>query len=163
MFIGLWLIIILSLIVLFYILPIILCLILIKKKNYKKLSKRQKYAGFWFRLIAGLIDIVILTIISLILNKIDGVFFIFVDFFIGWLYFVLLQSSSNRATLGMRAVSIKIHDEQLRRLSFWRLTGRYMSTWVSAIILFIGFFMIGVHPRKQGLHDLISRTVHTKN
>ena len=33
----------------------------------------------------------------------------------------------------------KIHDEQLCRLGFWRLTGRYMSTWVSAIILFIGF------------------------
>ena len=23
-------------------------------------------------------------------------------------------------------------------------------------------FMIGVHPRKQGLHDLIARTIHTR-
>ena len=55
----------------------------------------------------------------------------------------------------MRACGIKIHDEQLGRLSFWRLTGRYLATWVSAIIIFIGFFMIGFHPRKQGLHDVI--------
>ena len=61
----------------------------------------------------------------------------------------------------MRACGIEIHDEQFGRLSFWRLTGRYLATWVSAIILYIGFFMIGFHSRKQGLHDIIARTIHT--
>ena len=92
-----------------------------------------------------------------------GSFFVFIEFFIGWFYFVVLQSSAKRATLGMRAVGIKIHDEQFGRLGFWRLTGRYLATWLSTIILFIGFFMIGVHPRKQGLHDLIARTIHTRD
>ena len=75
---------------------------------------------------------------------------------------MVLQSSEKRSTFGMRACGIKIHDEQLSRLSFWRLTGRYFATWVSALILFIGFFMIGFHPRKQGLHDIIARTIHTQ-
>ena len=163
MSIGVWQIILLLFIILYFFLPIILSLVLIKKKKYKKLSKKQEYAGFWFRLIAGFFDIIILTIIAIILGKVLGPFFIFIEFFIGWLYFVLLQSSKIRATLGMCAVGIKIHDEKLGRLGFWRLTGRYFATWVSTVFLFLGFFMIGIHPRKQGLHDLIARTIHTKD
>ena len=148
---------------LIYCLPIILCLLLIKKKNYKKLSKKQRYAGFWLRLAAGIIDLIILAVAGFILTFIFGPFIIILDILISWLYFVVLQSSEKRSTFGMRACGIKIHDEQLSRLSFWRLTGRYFATWVSGLILFIGFFMIGFHPRKQGLHDIIARTIHTQD
>ena len=147
---------------LIYCLPIILCLLLIKK-NYKKLSKKQRYAGFWLRLAAGIIDLIILAVAGFILTFIFGPFIIILDILISWLYFVVLQSSEKRSTFGMRACGIKIHDEQLSRLSFWRLTGRYFATWVSGLILFIGFFMIGFHPRKQGLHDIIARTIHTQD
>ena len=146
---------------LIYFLPIILCLLLIKKKNYKKLPK-IKYAGFWPRLAAGIIDLIILIVVGFILSFIVGPFIIILDIIISWLYFVVLQSSAKRSTFGMRACGIKIHDERFGRLSFWRLTGRYLATWVSAIIIFIGFFMIGFHPRKQGLHDIIARTIHTQ-
>ena len=149
------------LIFLFYFLPIILCLLLIKKKNYKKLSKKRSYAGFWPRLAAGIIDLIILIAVGFVLSFIFGPFIFILDIFISWLYFVVLQSSEKRSTFGMRACGIEIHDEQFGRLSFWRLTGRYLATWVSAIILFIGFFMIGFHPRKQSLHDIIARTIHT--
>ena len=159
MAIGFWVIILIFLI---YFLPIILCLFLIKKKNYKKLSKKQKYAGFWPRLAAGIIDFLILIVVGFVLSFIFGPLIFILDIFISWLYFVVLQSSEKRSTFGMRACGIEIHDEQFGRLSFWRLTGRYLATWVSAIILFIGFFMIGFHPRKQGLHDIIARTIHTQ-
>tara|TARA_B100000029_G_C17314513_1_gene865686 strand:- start:340 stop:822 length:483 start_codon:yes stop_codon:yes gene_type:complete len=159
MAIGFWVI---TFVFLFYFLPIILCLILIKKKNYKKLSKKQRYAGFWARLAAGIIDLIILIVAGFILSFIFGPFMIILDIIISWLYFVVLQSSEKRSTFGMRACGIKIHDEQFGRLNFWRLTGRYFATWVSVIILFIGFFMIGFHPRKQGLHDIIARTIHTQ-
>ena len=159
MAIGFWVI---TFVFLFYFLPIILFLILIKKKNYKKLSKKQRYAGFWPRLAAGIIDLIILIVAGFILSFIFGPFMIILDIIISWLYFVVLQSSEKRSTFGMRACGIKIHDEQFGRLNFWRLTGRYFATWVSVIILFIGFFMIGFHPRKQGLHDIIARTIHTQ-
>tara|TARA_B100000963_G_C22574756_1_gene647828 strand:+ start:780 stop:1262 length:483 start_codon:yes stop_codon:yes gene_type:complete len=156
---GFWM---LLLVFFIYFLPIILCLILIKKKNYKKLTKKQYFAGFWSRLAAGIIDLIILIVVGFILSFIVGPLIIILDILISWLYFVILQSSKKRATFGMQACGIKIHDEQLGRLSFWRLSGRYFATWVSAIILFIGFFMIGFHPRKQGLHDIIARTIHTQ-
>ena len=83
-------------------------------------------------------------------------------FFVYWFYFVIFQSSVKRSTLGMRVCDIKIHDEHFNRLGFWRLTGRYFATGLSAIILLIGFFMIAFTKRKQGLHDLAARTIHTK-
>jgi len=61
----------------------------------------------------------------------------------------------------MRACGIKIHDEHFNRLSFLRFTGRYFATGLSGIILLIGFFMIAFTKRKQGLHDLVARTIHT--
>ena len=142
-----------------YGLPVVLCLALIKKKDYKKLPEKKRYAGFWWRILAGLIDNIILGIVSIPIAFLMP----FLGIFIYWLYFVIFQSSKKRSTLGMRVCDIKIHDEHFNKLGFWRLTGRYFATGLSAIILLIGFFMIGFTKRKQGLHDLVARTIHTKD
>ena len=154
MSISFWVILIVLIV---YVVPTVLCLVLIKKKDYKKLPAKIRYAGFWWRVLAGLIDNIILAIISVALSFIVP----FIGVFIYWLYFVILQSSEKRSTLGMRVCDIKIHDEHYNGLGFWRLTGRYFATGLSGIILFIGFFMIGFTKRKQGLHDLVARTIHT--
>ena len=156
MSISFWVILIILIV---YVVPTVLCLVLIKKKDYKKLPVKKRYAGFWWRVLAGLIDNIILAIISVALSFIVP----FIGVFIYWLYFVILQSSEKRSTLGMRVCDIKIHDEHFNRLGFWRLTGRYFATGLSGIILLIGFFMIAFTKRKQGLHDLVARTIHTKD
>ena len=155
MSVSFWMILILLIV---YIVPTVLCLILIKKKDYKKLPAKKRYAGFWWRILAGLIDNIILAIISLALSFMG---LPFIGFFIYWLYFVILQSSEKRSTLGMRVCDIKIHDEHFNKLGFWRLTGRYFVTGLSGVILLIRFFLIAFTKRKQGLHDLVARTVHT--
>ncbi len=155
MSISFWIILVVFIV---YVLPTVLCLVIIKKKNYKKLPAKKRYAGFWWRILAGLIDNIILAIIGAAISFIGAPY---LEFFIYWLYFVILQSSEKRSTFGMRACDIKIHDEHFNRLGFWRLTGRYFATGLSGIILFIGFFMIAFTKRKQGLHDLVARTIHT--
>ena len=114
-----------------YSIPTILCLVLIKKKDYKKLHVTESYAGFWWRVFAGLIDSIILIIVNIILSFIfvllnisETVIEYIFAYIPSWLYFVILQSSEKRSTLGMRACGIKIHDEHFNRLSFWRLTGK---------------------------------------
>ena len=156
MSISFWMILI---VLILYAVPTVLCLVLIKKKDYKKLPVKKRYAGFWWRVLAGLIDNIILAIISVALSFIVP----FIGVFIYWLYFAILQSSGKRSTLGMRVCDIKIHDEHFNKLGFWRLTGRYFATGLSGIILLIGFFMIAFTKRKQGLHDLVARTIHTKD
>ena len=62
----------------------------------------------------------------------------------------------------MRALDIKITDEKHNKIGFWRASGNYFVTSLSALLLFIGFFMIGFTSKKQGLHNLISRTLCIK-
>ena len=140
---------------------LILCLILIKKNQYKKLSKNQIYAGFWYRFLAGLIDWIILSVISIILVFIPIIGWFF-SFFLYWLYFAIQHSSSSQATLGMRALDIKITDENHKKIGFWRTTGNFYLTVISTLLIFIGFLMIAFTSRKQGFHNLISRTLCIK-
>ena len=164
-----------QLLIVFFIfgLPVILALLLIKKGEYSELSDKQRYAGFWHRFLAGIIDLVILYVgifvVSYVLSSFssDLAMIIFMGanafgFIISLFYFVLFQSSSKQATPGMMILKIKIYDERLQRVGFWRLTLRYFTTFYSSVFLMIGFFMIGWTKRKQGFHDLVARTIHLK-
>ena len=140
---------------------LILCVLLIKKKDYKKIPKNLIYAGFWVRFIAYLIDFIILTVISVILAFIPIIGWI-ISIFLPWLYFAILQSSSKQATIGMRVLDIKIVDETHKKIGFWRATGNYFVLGISIFILFVGVIMIAFTKRKQGLHNIISRTLLLK-
>ena len=142
-------------------LALILCLILIKKNSYKKLSKNQIYAGFWQRFLAGIIDLIILIVIEIILIFIPIIGWI-LSLFVTWLYFAVQHSSTKQATFGMRALDIKITEENHGKIGFWRATGNFYLTVISAFVVFIGFFMIAFTSRKQGFHNLISRSLCIK-
>jgi uncharacterized RDD family membrane protein YckC len=158
MTIGIWTIAILLLALTPPLLALILCLILIKKNPYKKLSNKQIYAGFWQRILAGIIDLIILIVIEIILIFIPVIGWI-LSLFVTWLYFAIQQSSTKQATFGMRALDIKITDENHKKIGFWRTTGNFYLTVISTLLIFIGFLMIAFTSRKQGFHNLISRTL----
>jgi uncharacterized RDD family membrane protein YckC len=77
-------------------------------------------------------------------------------FLVAILYYSLQLSSKFQATLGMRAFDLKIVDEQGQRISFCRAAARYVSSFLSAMILGIGYLMIAFTSRKQALHDMIT-------
>ena len=156
--IGIWMIAILFLGLTPTLIALILCLMLIKKNPYKKLSKKQIYAGFWQRFLAGIIDSIILIVIEVILIFIPIVGWI-LSLFVTWLYFAIQHSSTKQATFGMRALDIKITNENHGKIGFWRATGNFYLTIISALVFFIGFLMIVFTSRKQGFHNLISRTL----
>lgn len=145
------------------------------------------YAGFGERFAAVLIDGVILWVIGYVLGMIFGAptqeeivsitqsegfssavsasyfstpnMFAFV---LNWLYFALLVSGPWQATLGKRALGIKVTNMQGGRISFLNATGRYFATLLSAIILFIGYLMMLWDPKKQCLHDKLAGTLVVK-
>ena len=171
MIFGIWQLLI---IILFIGFPVILGLIFIRKKEYADLTENQKYAGFWNRFLAGIIDSIVLILVSILvyailfftINITETIFIIIenvVSPIISFFYFILFQSSSKQGTPGMIVMKIKIYDEQFNRVGVWRLILRYFTTIWSAIFLFIGFFMIGWTKRKQGFHDIVARTIHLKN
>ena len=140
-----------------------------------------RYAGFWIRLLAFIIDFLILGLIvwplaaiiaaaiglaggavmmpTIGIHLVRAVVGSAFNLCIGWLYGAGLESSSKQATIGKMALGLKVTDEQGNRISFLRATARHFSKILSAMILFIGFFMIGFTQRKQGLHDIIAGTL----
>ena len=80
----------------------------------------------------------------------------------GWLYEAFMLSSSYQATLGKMIFGMKVTDLQGNRISFARATGRHFAKIVSGMILLIGFIMVGLTERKQGLHDLLAGTLVRK-
>jgi uncharacterized RDD family membrane protein YckC len=159
--IGIWMIALLFLGLTPTLIALILCLTLIKKNPYKKLSKKQIYAGFWQRFLAGIIDSIILIVIEVILILIPIIGWI-LSLFVTWLYFAIQHSSTKQATFGMRALDIKITNENHGKIGFWRATGNFYLTVISALVVFIGFLMIAFTSKKQGFHNLISRTLCIK-
>src|SRR5690606_18795019 len=76
----------------------------------------------------------------------------------GIVYFAGMESSSRQATLGKMVVGIKVGNAQGQQLSFGNALGRYFSKIISALVLYIGFMMVGWDKNKQGLHDKIAGT-----
>ena len=139
------------------------------------------YGGFWIRVVAAIIDAIILRVvvapISMIFGGVGlagsmmgrvphiplallggGVTLIFL-FFGSWLYEAFMESSSYQATLGKMILGMKVTDLNGNRISFERATGRHFAKWLSAMILGIGYIMVGFTERKQGLHDLLAGTL----
>ena len=52
-----------------------------------------------------------------------------------WLYYALMESSERQATLGKRAVGIKVTDLEGNQISFGRATGRLAAHILSGVIL----------------------------
>lgn len=75
---------------------------------------------------------------------------------IGWLYFALMESSTNSATLGKMAMNIVVSDRYGRRITFERATGRYFAKIISNFTFGVGYIMAAFSSRKQALHDIIS-------
>jgi len=136
----------------------------------------NKYAGFWIRLAAYSIDIVILLIPVFLVSFLYRattpadtppvvVEFVvaFLQAFIWWIYVAVLHSSIWQATLGKKLLGLKVIDYAGNRISFGRATGRYFAGWLSAILLGIGYIMIAFTKRKQALHDKLASTLVVKH
>jgi len=123
-----------------------------------------RYAGFWLRLWAYIIDGLVLGVVFLVifgllavatglgsaignvhpgerpeeLAALLGVTLIVAGLGIavigGWLYYALMESSSWQATLGKKALGLEVTDMAGCRISFGRASGRYFGKLVTNLI-----------------------------
>jgi len=131
------------------------------------------YAGFWRRFLAALLDGIIinvpLSIVSYALGEYDRAPTSILDAYISvsnglalavtWLYYALQESSAAQATLGKRALGIKVTGTEGERISFGHATGRHFGKIISSIILLIGYLMMLWDDRRQTLHDKLANTL----
>jgi uncharacterized RDD family membrane protein YckC len=76
-----------------------------------------------------------------------------------WLYSATMVSSSRRATLGKIALGLVVTDEDGNRLSFLRATARFFAGYLNQLTLGIGYLMVIWTAKKQALHDQVAGTV----
>lgn len=139
-------------------------------------EKVIRYAGFWRRFAAYMIDAVILafanyqyinyqgtalnTLINLGYYDFDytsyGIMISVTSIIISWVYFSGLESSPLQATIGKLAVGIYVTDLEGNRISFGKATGRHFAKIISGLIIGIGYIMAGFTAKKQALHDQIT-------
>jgi uncharacterized RDD family membrane protein YckC len=149
-----------------------------------------RYAGFWIRFIAYVIDSavlgIVLTPVYIGLMVAMGVtsslansqspdaavasmmtilpIMVLLEFGAIWVYFAFMESSSKQGTLGKMVLGLKVVDTNYQRISLGRATGRWAGKLISGMILAIGYIMAGFTERKQALHDMIAGTyvIHSK-
>lgn len=134
--------------------------------------ENQEYAGFWIRVGAVLIDMIVMLIVfGLPLTLIYGetywtgdqmyhgfwdLFFSYILPFVATIWFWLRFLG----TPGKMALRLKIVDANTgNKLSVGQAIGRYFAYIVAAIPLLLGYIWIGIDKRKQGFHDKLAGTV----
>jgi uncharacterized RDD family membrane protein YckC len=149
-----------------------------------------QYAGFWLRVVAYLIDSIILSVgfmalfipfaimtgLTAVLGNIHpgedprdvgavlgatfflGLFTVgSLAFLGGWLYHSKMESSSWQATLGKKALNLRVTDLYGARITFARASGRHFAKLITGLIpLGVGFMLAGLTERRQALHDMIA-------
>ncbi len=119
-------------------------------------------AGFWIRVVAYIIDLIILIIVSAIVNAVLGnntALAGLINFIIGIAYFGYFWSASGHGqTLGMRVFKLRVIRTDGSALTMTQAAIRYVGVIVSALAIFIGLIWVAFDPQKQGWHDKIADT-----
>ena len=116
--------------------------------------------GFWTRVLATIIDAVLVGIVSQVLNTIvGGSATNGLNFLIGLAYYLYFWSSYGHGqTLGKRALSIRVVKTDGSELTLVDALIRYVGLIISCIALFIGVIWVAFDANKQGWHDKIAKT-----
>jgi len=126
-------------------------------------SPDPTYAGFWRRLLAFLIDYLVIGVVQLGLYSVSLLRLggdpktvsasIAASSAATWAYFAVMESSPLQATLGKLAIGIRVADARGGPLTFRRASLRYWAKWLSSLTLMIGWLMAAFTPRRQALHE----------
>jgi len=146
---------------------------------------RVAYAGFWWRTLAFLIDLVIFCLAAAILVlmpmlkhaglPLDNPWVLadlrnrqvlainLAVIMAMWLYWAVMESSVWQGTPGKRVLGIYVTDLAGKRITFARACGRFFAGRGISFIPFVGTFyyltdcvMAGFTQRKQAVHDAIA-------
>jgi uncharacterized RDD family membrane protein YckC len=149
----------------------------------------MRYAGFWFRVLAFLIDSVILGTVSSILqyamfpatlmntpvppgsNPFDTLgpalaragWAILVSTFFSMTYSAWFIGALG-ATPGLMALGLKVVRPDGSPIGYGRAVARYFAAMLSGMILGIGYLLVAFDSEKRALHDMIcdTRVIQTR-
>ena len=134
-------------------------------------GKHERFAGFWMRFWAYLIDVIVVASLNgiLITPLIRGFDLpgtepavlplqAFLTGIVYYAYFILmtkfLSQTLGKMLFGLKVASLKSHKLTWGTVIFREGIGRF----ISKTILFVGFLVVAFTNKKQGIHDLFADT-----
>lgn len=142
-------------------------------EDYVKLSENF-YAGFWQRFMAYIIDLIVVVSITGLFNtvtlnylnvgiKLSLIGEYTLSFIIVLFTYFILMTYFFSQTLGKVIMKIKVETNKGEKLSrsdviFREVVGRILMT----VLFYIPYLLVGILPKKKGLHDYIADTVVVK-
>jgi len=121
-------------------------------------------AGFWIRVLAFIIDSIIIAVVNEIIAAIlnssttgrSGI-----QTLLGIIYFTYFWSASSPwpgQTIGDKVLNLRVIRTDGSDLSIVQALIRYVGLFISFIVIFIGVIWVAFDPNKQGWHDKIAGT-----
>ena len=121
------------------------------------------YASFWQRFGAAIIDGIVLSVINVLLVfVVSSIMANVLSLVSGWLYYALQESGAGQATIGKKALELKVTNLNGERISFGQASARYFGKILSGLILLIGYLMMLWDDKNQTLHDKMANTLVVK-
>jgi uncharacterized RDD family membrane protein YckC/ribosomal protein L40E len=153
-------------------------------------SQPRRYGGFWVRLLAWLIDGLLLgVLVGIVMTPFSAGFLQkFMDYFNSssysagtlppwyWQYLFVYSSITFVAgvlyqtiaigkwgkTIGQAALGLKVVKPDGSKVSFARAFGRALAQVLTGTIFALAYIVIAFTPQKRGLHDYIADTIVIK-
>jgi uncharacterized RDD family membrane protein YckC len=130
-------------------------------------------AGFWIRVVASILDGIILFMVQFILGfllaiagfaagnggseEVSGLVMLF-SYLVSFAYYIIFTGHCGQ-TPGKMALRIKVIRTDGSDISYGRAAFReVIGKFISGIILCIGYLMVAFDSQKQGLHDKMADT-----
>jgi len=125
-------------------------------------------AGFWIRVVAFIIDSIIVGVVNSIIAAIlssnttgrSGI-----QTLLGIIYFTYFWSASSPwpgQTVGDKLLNLRVIRTDGSDLTIVQAFIRYVGLFISFIVIFIGVIWVAFDPNKQGWHDKIAGTYVVK-
>lgn len=137
-------------------------------------EQNYKYAGFWVRTGASIIDMILIMLVTfpLLISIYGWTYFETtqtgiiagpIDFLLSWVFPAIASIwfwLKKQATPGKMAVSLKVVDATTgQTISVGQSIGRYFAYFLSLLPLGLGFIWVAFDSKRQGWHDKLANTV----
>lgn len=147
---------------------------IIKEETNSMIRDEPRYAGFWLRLWAYLIDVIVIFSLSGLLTSPLSLLDSFSNFSLlgfwsanaligGLIYYsyFLIMTKLTGQTLGKMIFNLKVVSESTEKLSwldlfFREVVGRFIYNTI--FIMKLAYLVVAFTPKKQGIHDMIGKT-----
>jgi len=135
------------------------------------MPETEKYAGFWIRFFAGVLDIAFLIFPFAIIYFSFGFndfgsmeeashnsTLNFISYGISIIYLGYFLSSKKQATIGKRILGIYVGNPDGSKLSLQKSIWRALASILTSATLGIGFLLVIFTKEKTAMHDILCNT-----